>query len=91
MAKATKQDLINALTAAGIALEGEETVAELKALVEANSVVVQESDSTDDVQFAKVLDKQGKTVNVYSSADNDDYQERAQRLADKVGGSVVAA
>jgi len=40
------------------------------------------------VQTAVVFDRYGKVVNVYSSADHEDYQERAQRLANKIKGMV---
>lgn len=48
MAAPTKADLIEALTTANVVLTGNETVADLEALIEANAIVLTPPEPTED-------------------------------------------
>jgi type IV secretory pathway ATPase VirB11/archaellum biosynthesis ATPase len=62
MAKPTKQQLIDALTAQNIELTGTETVDELKKLIEDNSITIEEAQAEGEPITVKYRDHKGETT-----------------------------
>lgn len=76
----TKDQMIEALTKASVELKGDETVAQLKALLEEHELTIDEADKTKTV--ATVKDQHGNLVREYArDVHGDDFEALANEKA----------